>query len=246
MSPTREDEEGDRKPHPGDLPIQAAETPETFVAVLTAWLARDHEWRDARHRFSTAFAHQRRFTIDRIVGAANMFDILPSSAVPPDVPLPRELGAAKNTSKALFKALPKTIERDSVLNALGRLGQAVLKHKVRARAKLILDRIPWRFPDLELVLDQAIDCRNYFVHGSKRKMDYSAEFDQVIFFTGALEFVFAASDLVECGWDIEEWAKQSSTMSHPFDHFRLDYQSRLTDLKRALVDAKAGVALSSS
>lgn len=246
MSPTREDEEGDRKPHPGDLPIQAAETPEIFAAVLTTWLARDHEWRDARHRFSTAFAHQRRFTIDRIVGAANMFDILPSSAVPADVSLPRELEAAKNTSQVLFKALPKTIERDSVLNALGRLGQAALKHKVRARTKLIRDRIPSHFPELELVLDQAIDCRNYFVHGSKRKMDYSAEFDQVIFFTGALEFVFAASDLVDCGWDIEDWAKQSSTMSHPFDHFRLDYQSRLTELKRALADAKAGAASSSS
>jgi hypothetical protein len=239
MSPLREGEEGDRKPHPGDLPIQAAQTPDVFAAVLTNWLARDHDWRDARHRFSTAFAHQHRFTIDRIVGAANMFDILPSSAVPADVLLPRELEAAKNTSKLIFKTLPKTIERDSVLNSLGRIGQATLKNKVRARAKLIRDRIPSRFPELELVLEQAIDCRNYFVHGSKRKLDYSAEFDQVIFFTEALEFVFAASDLVECGWSIEDWAKQSSSISHPIDNFRLNYQSRLTELKRALADAKA-------
>jgi hypothetical protein len=70
-------------------------------------------------------------------------------------------------------------------------------------------------------------------------MDYGDEFDQVIFFTEALEFIFAASDLIECGWNVEEWAKQSSTVSHPFDRFRLDYEPRLKDLKRALAEAKA-------
>lgn len=49
----------------------------------------------------------------------------------------------------------------------------------------------------------------------------------------------AASDLIECGWDIAEWSKQSSTVSHPFDRFRLDYGPRLADLKRALKSAEA-------
>lgn len=70
------------------------------------------------------------------------------------------------------------------------------------------------------MIDEAVDCRNYFVHGSKAKMDYSDEFDQVIFFTEALEFIFAASDFIECGWNIDEWSKQNSTVSHPFDRFR--------------------------
>jgi hypothetical protein len=239
MPPSRGGKDTDRRPHPADLPIQAARTPEYFATVLTSWLARDHEWQNARVRFSTAFAHQHSFTIDRLVGAANMFDILPPLAVPADVPLTKELEDAKAASRALFKALPESLERDSMLNALGRLGKASLKHKVRARAKLILDRIPARFPELEVVVDQAVDCRNYFVHGSKAKMDYSDEFNQVIFFTEALEFIFAASDLIECGSNVEEWAKQSSTVSHPFDRFRLDYEPRLEDLKRALADAKA-------
>jgi len=205
-------------------------------------LARDHEWRSARFRFSTAFALQRSFTIDRLVGAANMFDILPASAVPADVPLTKEQEDAKTASRALFKALPPSPERDSVLNTLGRLGKASLKRKVRARAKLILDRIPGRFRELELVIDEAVDCRNYFVHGSKAKMDYTDEFDQVIFFTETLEFIFAASDLVECGWNIEEWSKQSSTVSHPFDRLRLDYEPRLKELQRALEAAKLSAA----
>ena len=239
MSPARDGHGKDRGPHPADLPIQAAHTPEYFASVLTAWLARDHDWRSARFRFSTAFALQRRFTIDRLVGAANMFDILPASSVPADAPLTKEMEDARTASRALFKPLPPSPERDSILNDLGRLGKAKLKHKVRARAKPILDRIPARLPELELVIDEAVDCRNYFVHGSKAKMDYSDEFDQVIFFTEALEFIFAASDFVECGWDIDEWSKQSSTVSHPFDRFRLDYEPRLADLKRALVAAKA-------
>jgi hypothetical protein len=163
-----------------------------------------------------------------------MFDILPASAVPYDVQLTPEVAEAKAASRALFKALQISPERDSILNALGRLGKASLKHKVSARAKLILDFIPTRFPDLVLVLNEAVDCRNYFVHGSKAKMDYIANFDQVSFFTEALEFTFAASDLIECGWDIVEWSKKSSTVSHPFDRFRLDYKPRLDDLKRAL------------
>ena len=238
MAPARDGHDTDRRPHPADLPIQAAHTPEYFASVLTAWLARDYDWRGARSRFSTAFALQRRFTIDRIVGAANMFDIMPASAVPADVPLTKEMEDAKAASRAQFKPLPPSPERDSVLNALGRLGKASLKRKVRARAKLILDRIPARFPELEFVVDEAVDCRNYFVHGSKAKMDYSDEFDQVIFFTEALEFIFAASDLIECGWNIDEWSKQTSTVSHPFDRFRLDYVLRLNELKRALAAAK--------
>lgn len=246
MSPSRDRDDTDRKPHPADLPIQAARTPEYFANILASWLARDHEWRSARSRFSTAFALQHSFTIDRLVGAANMFDILPASAVPADVPLTKEQEDARTASRALFKALPQSPERDSVLNILGRLGKASLKRKVRARAKLILDRIPGRFRELELVIDEAVDCRNYFVHGSKAKMDYTEEFDQVIFFTEALEFIFAASDLVECGWNIEEWSQQSSTVSHPFDRLRLDYEPRLKDLKRALASAKPSAVASAT
>lgn len=241
MVPSRDSDDTERTPHPADLPIQAAREPEHFASVLATWLARDYEWRSARSRFSTAFGLQHRFNIDRLIGAANMFDILPASAVPADVPLTKEVNDAKTTSRKLFEALPSGPERDSVLNALGRLGKANLKHKVRARTKLIQGCIPARFPELELVIDEAVNCRNYFVHGSKAKIDYTDEFDQVIFFTEALEFIFVASDLIECGWDIEQWSMQASTVSHPFDSFRLNYEIRLKDLKRALAAAKQSV-----
>jgi len=239
MPPSRDGDSGDRRPHPGDLPIQAARTPDYFASVLKNWLARHDEWRNARFRFSSSFACQHRFTIDRIVGAANMFDILPSSAVPATVVLPQDVKDAKKACSDTFKRLPKSPERESVLNALGRLGKSSLRQKIRSRAKLILDVIPERFPELDLVIQEAVDCRNYFVHGSKAKIDYGKDFDLVSFYTEALEFIFAASDLLECGWDIKAWSTQSSTVSHPFDRFRHGYGPGLAELKKALAAATA-------
>lgn len=109
MMPVREDDEG-QPPHPADLPIQAAQDPAHFGNVLAAWLQRDDEWRNARSRFATAFSQQHNFTIDRLVGAANMFDILPTSAVPYDVQLTQEVAEAQEEARALFKKLENSLE----------------------------------------------------------------------------------------------------------------------------------------
>ena len=76
-----------------------------FCRVLGNWLDRDDSWRDARTRFSNGFAKQNSYDIDRLIGAANMFDILPSSAIPADVALSTELETAKDTSRKAFRAL---------------------------------------------------------------------------------------------------------------------------------------------
>ncbi len=234
MAPSRGGDPDDRKAHPRDLPIQAAQTPDHFVSVLSNWLARHHTWRNARFRFSSSFACQHNYTIDRIVGAANMFDILPASATPAPVVLAKDVVDAQKAARNIFKCLPESPERQSVLDALGRLGTISLRRKIQSRAQLILDVIPECFPELHLVIASAVDCRNHFVHGSTTKIDYSSDFDQVIFFTDALEFIFAASDLKECGWDIRTWSKQSGAASHPFDRFRHGYKQSLTRLKTAL------------
>lgn len=234
MPPRRDSDDESRKPHPADLPIQAAMKPDEFTSVLKHWLERYEGWRNARARFSTAFAYQNSYNVDRIVGAANMFDILPSSACPETVTLPADLVQARENARKAFQALPASPERDSVLGALGRIGMATLKRKVRSRAKLITDIVGDRFPELNLVVDQAIDCRNYYVHGLVAKIDYSKHFYQVQFFTDTLEFVFAASDLVESGWDITAWTKQGSTLSHPFGQYHVNYARQLSELKKLL------------
>ncbi|WP_190678682.1 HEPN domain-containing protein [Leptolyngbya sp. FACHB-671] len=234
MPPQRERDNESRKPNSFDLLLQVASNSDEFSNVLKRWMERHDEWRNARARFSTAFAYQDSYNVDRIVGAANMFDILPSCAYPEPVTLSSDLAEAQNNARKAFRTLPPSPERDSVLGALGRIGKATLKRKVRSRAKLITDVVGDRFPDLELVVDQAIDCRNYYVHGSDAKIDYSMHSAQVQFFTDTLEFVFAASDLVESGWDITTWITQGSTLSHPFARYCFNYSPMLSTLKKLL------------
>lgn len=233
--PPRRDREGESgEPNPSDLPIQAAINSDEFNIVLKQWMERHDEWRNARFRFSTMFAYQNEYNIDRIVGAANMFDILPSCAYPESVTMLSDLAEARDNACKAFKALPFSQERDNVLSALGRIGKATLKQKVQSRAKLITNVVDDRFPELEWVVAQAINCRNYYVHGSDAKIDYSRHSAQVQFFTDTLEFVFAASDLVESGWDIATWIMQGSTLSHPFRQYCFNYSQMLSTLKKLL------------
>ena len=235
MPPERDPSREGDSPHPADVLLEPVRQREQFTNVLSHWLDRQAEWRDARLRFWNSFAEQKHYGLDRLVGAANMFDILPSSAVPPDVQLCRELQDAKEAARKLFAPLPHSPERDSVLGVLGRVGKSNLKQKIRHRAKWIIDAIGERFPELGLVCDEAVNCRNYYVHGGEARFDYSENFAVTSFFTDTLEFVFAASDLIEAGWDVKSWIAIPTSMSHPFGRYRVNYTLALQALKGLLV-----------
>lgn len=230
----QESKEDKIRPHPADVLTDPISNPSEFSTVLMRWMAMDAERRDARGRFSNSFGRSNEYSIDRLVGAANMFDILPASSVPKDVELSPELLEAKQHCKHGFEALSPSPERSSILNALGRLGKSTLKHKVRFRAKYIIDSVGQRFPDIILVIDEAVNCRNHYVHGSESKIDYSSNFDLVVFFIDTLEFVFAAADLIESGWDIRAWCEAGTTMSHPFGRYRVGYAVHLATVKKQL------------
>jgi hypothetical protein len=175
---------------------------------------------------------QREYSIDRLISAANMFDILPSSAVPSTVCLSDEVKKAKAACRKIFKALPKTMpERESVLDALGRVGKANLKQKIRHRARLICEVIGDRFPDLSWVTDEAVNCRDRYVHGGKSSFNYNEHFSSVVFLTKTLEFVFVASDLIEAGWDAKAWSERPTVGSHYLSRYGVDYAAELQALK---------------
>jgi len=220
----------DRSPHPADLLLDPIRRGGEFSDVICGWLAKDKERQDARQRFNTSFAHQQTYSVERLIGAANMFDILPDSASPKDINLTTELLEAKRLCQEKFKALSTSYERNSVLSALGRLGTASLKYKIRHRAEKVIDAIGERFPDLVLVLDEAVNCRNHYVHGSVSKIDYSQNFDMTIFFTDTLEFVFGSSDLMDAGWNIRTFIEGSTCMTHPFGIYRVNYDGYLQKL----------------
>jgi ApeA N-terminal domain 1/Apea-like HEPN len=231
MPPTRNKSKEIGKPHPADVLVDAIKDGESFSTILRNWLERQETWHLARFGFFNSFSEQRNYGMARLIGAANMFDILPSSAVPPNVEVTDELNSAKVTAVDLFRQLPPSPERDSLLSALGRIGKRSLKQKVRYRAQRVIDTVGDRFPELISVTDAAVNCRNYFVHGGEPQFDYDKNFDLVNFFIDTLEFVFAASDLIECGWDIKGWSKIPTSMSHPFGRYRVNYAGGLQMFK---------------
>ncbi len=220
------------KPHPGDILVDAVRDPNGFSNILAAWLERENTWHGARERFFQSFEKQflekqRTYDIDRLISAANVFDIMPKTAFPEPEGLPSALDDAKKKAEEIFRKLPPSDERDSFLDALGRAGRSKLKKKIASRCSCLLNRIGDRLPDLFLVTDEAVNCRNHYVHGSASRIDYNKEPDIRVFLTDTLEFVFAASDLIEAGWDIAAWCETGSHRHHLFGAYLDGY----SDLK---------------
>jgi hypothetical protein len=234
MPPRRDAAHEDEKPHCADVLIDAVHEPDAFSNVLANWLRVHAERYKARGRFFGCFADQRYYTVDRLVAAANMFDILPASAGPGDVVLTEAQTTARDEARKLFRALPQSAERDSVLGALGMMDKSRLKHKIRHRAKHVLQKAARKFPELEMVCDQAVNCRNFYVHGSDPVFDYEAHGNAKTFFTETLEWVFAASELIEAGWNIGAWLGRGSPMSSQFARYDKNYSLALQELKKLL------------
>lgn len=224
-----------RKPDSGDLPLDPVNRPEEFVAVLGSWTKADSERRSARVRLNDSFIRQSFYPIDRLVGAANAFDLLPKSAVPDEVQLTAAVGDAKERCRTIFRSLPRSDERQTILGALGRLGQATLKQKIRHRAKIITRATGDQyFQSLDFACDRAVDCRNFYVHGAPVKFDLESPSPHFSFLTDTLEFVFAASELIEAGWSILPFLKRGTSMTHPFGAYAVNYGTRLQALRNSM------------
>jgi hypothetical protein len=222
-------------PHPYDLPLDPVRRPEEFKAVLTSWLARDAERCEARVRIDDAWARGNHYSIDRLVGAANAFDLLPESAAPRRVALSPEVKGAAKSCQAKFRELSASDERESLLRAIGRLGRATLKQKVRHRASIIIAATGNQyFSSLDLVCNQAVEARNRYVHGSSVEFDLASPSRVFGFLTDTLEFVFAASEFIESGWDILRALKAGTTMTHPFGTYAATYRENLEALRASM------------
>lgn len=222
-----------KETHIGDILLDPGRRPEEFKKVVSSWLDTDAEMREPRERFANCFGSSS-INQDRIIAAANMFDLLPADKVPADVPVDAELEELIKETKAKFKSLPAGIIRNSVRDALGRTGKPTLPQKVLHRASIVQGACKGRFPDLDIPCREAVRCRNRYVHGSNESFDYVQNIEIVSFLTETLEFVFAASDLIEIGWDFRGWCEQGAWHSHPFGRYIYNYENYLTELKKLL------------
>ena len=96
-----------------------------------------------------------------------------------------------------------------------------------------------KLPDMEWVCDHAIDCRNHFVHGSPVRFKNGSPADSLVFLTDTLEFVFAAAELVEAGWDLIRFVETPTTMTHPLGTYGVRYKEELRALRDQCAESKA-------
>src|SRR6185312_7400506 len=99
-------------PHPRDVPLDPIHRPDEFSTVVADWIRRHHRWRIARGRYLDCLRKDNTYGAERLVAAANMFDILPSEALPTPAPLSDALAATKENCEKLFRAHPPGIERN--------------------------------------------------------------------------------------------------------------------------------------
>ncbi|MDW2201719.1 MULTISPECIES: HEPN domain-containing protein [Vibrio] len=194
--------------------------------IFQAWFDRHEDWKDARNQLCHTYS-SKSYNIDRVVRCANIFDLIPDKS---KVDLPEEIEEAKAQARKTFKKLPDSLEKRSILQALGRLGTKTLKHKIDNRIDIISSSCDFDFVELNFIAHQAVDCRNYFVHGGNKKFDYTLHLDMVNFFIDTLEFIFVVSDLIDCGWKINDWLKPY-TPNHKVGRYFNKYPHYLSQLK---------------
>lgn len=222
------------RPHPGDIPLNAIHRPDEFSSVLQDWIARDSQWKISRARYSECLEKGNYYNVDRLVAAANMFDILPDAAAPQIKQIPEDLDAAKTSCLEKLKELPYSVDRDSAIQALHRIGRPSLTKKVLHRAKIVQEQFLPQLPELDFVAKTAVKCRNLFVHGSSSDFNYEAIEPMTTFLNDALEFIFAASDLIDAGWDAKSWHEEPFGTGHSFSRFLRRYDHNLRELKAAV------------
>ncbi len=177
------------------------------------------------------------YDADRLIAAANMFDILPAEAVPLPTALPDGLAESRAECLAILKKHPPSQDRDSAISAIKRMGKPSLPKKILCRTAMVEKHFKPKFGELSYVVKLAVLCRNYFVHGGSDDFNFSIVEPFMSFLTDALEFVFAASDLIEAGWDAAHWNREAHGTGHTFARFRAAYDMGLMELKRAIESA---------
>lgn len=221
--------EGDSKVSLNDVLLCPDRHPNEFAKVAAGWMNSAETMGDPRARLATAFFGN--YSINRIVGAANMFDLLPESLAPKTKEVDEPLKDAVEQCRQIFSGLPESFAKQSVLSSLGRIGKASLRDKIYHRADRVIAAAGGKFPELYLPCHHAVSARNHYVHGSKGSFDYQNNFTEFAFIIDTLEFVFAVSDLLDLGWDLKRWMEEGTSMTHSFGAYIVNYSQNISRLK---------------
>ena len=218
-------EEEQDEPSIRDMPLDAIRRPNEFAIALSSWWETSYAQGLARARLHSCRARGNQFDVDRLVAAANMFDLRVTSVA---TEISADLAQVCAESVKALKKLPKTDDRESAIRELRRVGRPSLRKKVLARAAVVKSRFV--LDDLDEVLQLAILTRNHFVHGGSDGLDYAGVEPFTVFLTETLEFFFAAAELIECGWDGAAWNRKPHTARHWFSRYLSGYSGDASEL----------------
>ncbi|WDH51188.1 hypothetical protein PUP75_19825 [Pseudomonas chlororaphis] len=217
-----------------DLPITPDINEEDFNKVFSNWIQRHDDWATARSRILRWQKHSHIYDENRLIAAANAFDILPDSTYPEVGKLSEETSLKKDRCKEIIMELKHGNERSQILGTLNFWGSKLLD-KLLHKSKIVQESFNQQFQDLDEVLKIALKARNFYVHGS----DYGHKhYDHLTaFLTDTLEFVFVASDLIECGWNASRWSERGPSFGHPMARFFYSYKSEVIRFNAAKKEA---------
>lgn len=220
-----------RSIHPADRLVHVESEESEFSTIINNWLSSQEEWKFSRNYYFSIFG-DRQYHPDTLVKLSNMFDLIPDSAYEKET-VKDDVLEATNSCRDIFKDLPLSLERESILLALKRIGQKTLKHKIRDRYKIIQKSGLFELDNMELVINQSVDCRNFFVHGGSNKFDYFKEFNEFCFLIDTLIFIYGVSEMIQNGWTFRHW-KPNYFNGHLFSRYAINYNERLDKLKKVL------------
>ena len=232
----------DRQPDSRDILINTMEGSHALCGVLRAWLEQDEN--PARHEARIAYSNFLLETVQEVL-APNASPAQPMRSTCcrllncPENRLKQGSSCPSNFLERPSGKLPSSTQRDKILGAIGRLTAPTLKQTIRERARIVAAEIGEAIPDIDHVIEAAVDCRNLFVHGPGDNQARNARIERIsrqfiIFLTDTLEFVFAASDLVEAGWDVAKWTEKHKLFGHPFCSYVYSYRNDLAELKKEI------------
>lgn len=220
-------------PHPLELPFDPVRDPFEFQSLVQHWVSTQSTMEHVRRQICSNF-FTNVFSPDRLVSAANAFDLLPENYFPPKGRVEKDAENAIDQARLLFKTLPESSVRHDILVALKKAGKLSLRDRTIIRAKSASQSLGRPFENLELVCREAILCRNHFVHGSKPSFDYDANFGAFSFLVKTLEFVFLVSDLSDGGWNGRNYIRNGTTFGHPFSRYIHNYDANIKNLNELL------------
>lgn len=192
-------------PTPCSILINPANDPDGFENLMSKWLKRNETWRYARSRFFDAWGKQRSYDPDRIIAAANMFDLLPS----PEGTLRRKI---LYRLQIVLKTIKEHLEKDNS----SRCSENVIDDLKEIDCSIV---------------HAAVELRNFYVHGDKADGSRKKLIEFRCFLTDTLEFIFCVSDLIESGWDFLSWHKKAKPELHPFAKYLYHYRNNFNEIK---------------